>query len=78
MYLSIKDDIECVKWVNDNLIDEMSWQDLPELQHDEVNLGAELDLFYEGWHQDISLTNYASIPQIEKEVLEGMQKYDEA
>lgn len=45
-YYIFPDDIDIVKWVNDNLIECMSWQDLPELQHDVVKLGAELDIFY--------------------------------
>lgn len=55
----------------------MSWQELPELQHDKVKLGAQLDVFYKGWHQEITLPNYASISQIENKIIEGMKKYDE-
>ena len=60
IYLIIKDDIEVVKWVNDSLPKEMAWQELPEIQHNEVKLGAELDLFYNGWHQPITLPNSIS------------------
>ena len=64
IYLLIKDDIECVKWVNDNLIEEMSWQDLPEIQHPDVHLGAELDIYYPTWNNAITLPNNISEEEI--------------
>ena len=75
LYFTIPDDIECVKWVNDNLIEEMSWQELPELKHDIVKLGAELDVLYSGWHQPITIDNYASIEEIEATIKKGVLKY---
>ena len=38
----------------------MKWQDLPELQHDEVKLGSSLDLFYPSWAYPIEIPNNAS------------------
>lgn len=55
IYLMIKDDIEVLQWVNKHLTEEMAWQELPEIQHPEVKLGAELDVYYKGWHQPITL-----------------------
>ena len=63
-YYIFPDDVDIVKWVNDNLIECMSWQDLPELQHDIVKLGAELDLFYPHWNAPITLKNNISIEEI--------------
>ena len=62
-YYIFPDDVDIVKWVNDNLIECMSWQDLPELQHDVVKLGAELDLF-PSWDKPITLKNNISIEAI--------------
>ena len=62
-YYIFPDDVDIVKWVNDNLIECMSWQDLPELQHDVVKLGAELDL-YPAWDKPITLKNNLSIEEI--------------
>ena len=59
-YLLVRDSVEVVHWVNTELPKDMSWQDLPEIQHDEVKLGAQLDLFYKGWHQPITLPNSIS------------------
>lgn len=59
-YFLIRDNVEVVHWVNTELPKEMAWQELPEIMHPEVKLGAELDLFYKGWHQPITLPNSIS------------------
>ena len=59
-YFLIRDNVEVVHWVNTELPKEMEWQDLTEIQHKDVKLGAELDLFYKGWHQPITLPNSIS------------------
>ena len=56
IYLIVKRDPEVLHWVNTNLIKCMSWQDLPELKHDNIKLGAELDL-YPTWSNPITLPN---------------------
>ena len=66
IYLMIKNDVSIVKWVNDNLIECMQWQELPEIQHDEVKLEAELDIFYPDWSNSITLPNGIS----EKNILD--------
>lgn len=57
IYLMIRDDATVVQWVNDNLIQEMQWQELPEIAHDQVKLGAELDIYYPSWDTPITLPN---------------------
>ena len=76
-YFIIKDDIEIVEWVNNHLTAEMSWQELPEIAHEEVKLGAELDIFYKGWHQPITLPNGISQEDIRKLCKEKAKSYDE-
>lgn len=66
LYFMVKDKVEVVKWLNDNLIDCMFWQELEEIQHDEVKLGAELDVFYPSWKEAITLPNYISEEEIIK------------
>jgi DNA polymerase-1 len=63
-YLLIKDDIEVVEWVNRELIKSMEWQDLPELHHPTVKLGAALDIFYPSWAEECTLPNYADQEEI--------------
>jgi DNA polymerase-1 len=71
-YYLIRNDLRTLKWVNDNLIECMEWNELPELYHPTVKLGAELEIFYPDWSNPIPVPNkasYAEIRQAIKEVL---------
>lgn len=57
IYLLIRDRLDVVKWVNDSLIAEMRWQELPEIQHDQVKIGAELGIFWPNWATELTLPN---------------------
>lgn len=57
IYVLWRNDVTITKWVNDNLIACMRWQELPELQHDVVKLGAELDLYWPDWSKALTLPN---------------------
>ena len=59
IYLLIRDDVRVVEWVNRELITAMQWQELPEIQHDQVKLGAALDIFWPNWSQSVTLPNGA-------------------
>ena len=59
IYILIRDDIEVVEWANRELIKSMQWQELPEIQHDTVKLGAALDIFWPSWAQATTLPNGA-------------------
>ena len=65
IYLIIYNNLEIVHWVNTNLIECMQWQELPELKHDKVKLGAELDIFYPDWATPITIANYSSKEEIQ-------------
>lgn len=71
LYFMIRDNIHVVKWVNDNLIDCMSWQELDEIKHDKVKLSAELGLFYPDWSNEITLKNNINRKQIKEIVLKS-------
>lgn len=60
IYLLIRDRIDVVEWANKHLIEEMRWQELPEIQHPTVKLGAALDIFWPNWANPITLPNDAS------------------
>jgi len=64
IYLLIKDNLGCVKWVNDNLIDCMKWDNLPELKHDTVKLGAEMNIHYPNWANEITIPNGSTKQEI--------------
>lgn len=69
-YLLIKDNLKIAEWVNNHLIECMSWQELPELKHDIVKLGAELDLFYPSWKDPITIPNGYSVEEIKQLIKE--------
>lgn len=71
LYFIIRDNIHVVKWVNDNLMDCMSWQELNEIKHDKVKLSAELGLFYPDWSNEITLPNNINRKQIKEIVLKS-------
>ena len=55
IYLIIDDDLETIEFANKHLTKEMEWQELPEIAHDKVKLGGNLDLFYPHWANSITL-----------------------
>jgi DNA polymerase-1 len=67
-YHLLKVDLELLKWHNDNLIECMEWQELPDIQHDQVKLGGELSVFYPTWADETKLPNKADLKTI-KEIL---------
>lgn len=78
IYLLIKDDVDVVAWVNRELILSMQWQALPEIAHERVKLGANLDICYKGWHQPITIPNHADPSTILAICKAGQEKYDTA
>ena len=66
IYVVIKDDLHVVDWANRHLIQEMRWQELPEIQHDTVKLGAALDIFWPDWSNAITLPNNSSKESIKE------------
>lgn len=78
IYILIRDDIEVVEWANRELIDCMRWQELPEIQHPTVKLGAALDIFWPTWAKATTIPNDASqeeILKITKEVFNENQNH---
>ena len=75
IYLIIDDDLETIEFANKHLTKEMEWQELPEIWHDEVKLGGDLDLFYPNWSNGITLTRTANQAEICNIVDTAMAKY---
>jgi DNA polymerase-1 len=48
-YFLVKAEVGCITWFNKNLVDCMSWQELPTIQHDIVKISASVDIFYPNW-----------------------------
>lgn len=75
IYVLIRDDLNIVEWVNRELIASMRWQELPEIQHDVVKLGAALDIFWPSWANAITLPNDADAPALRAVCEKGKQEY---
>ena len=52
----------------------MQWQELPELQHDIVKLGANLDLLWPDWSKALVLDNNMPLPDLKQAALEHKNK----
>lgn len=75
IYLVIDDDLDTIEFTNKHLTECMSWQDLPEIAHDKVKLGAELDIFYPHWGNAITLNPNWAKKEICDNVDTAMAKY---
>lgn len=75
IYLLIRDDVAVVEWANRELIKSMRWQELPEIQHDTVKLGAALDIFWPSWANPTTLPNDANQQTIIKVCAEAKGEY---
>lgn len=75
IYLLWRDDVEVTEWVNRELILSMQWQELPEIQHDLVKLGAALDIFWPNWAHAITLPNNCGQDIIESMCAEASNEY---
>ena len=77
-YLLIRDRADVVEWTNIHLCKAMAWQDLPEIQHTEVKLGAELDLFWPDWAHPITLPFEATQDQLKELCKQTKEKHEDA
>lgn len=74
-YLLIREDPKVVEWANRELILSMQWQQLPEIMHPTVKLGAALDIFWPSWANAITLPNNASAAEIVDVCTKAKQEY---
>lgn len=64
LYFLIRNDIELLAWFNQVLIEEMAWQELPEIKHPSIGLEAELEV-YPDWAHPIRIPNGVSVKELE-------------
>ena len=77
IYLLIKDRLEILDWVNRELIKAMQWQDLPELHHPTVKLGAKLEIYWPDWAHENKVPNKASLDTIRQICKDAVLNYKE-
>jgi DNA polymerase-1 len=70
-YYLIPDDIDVLRWVNENLVEAVEWQASPDICHDIVKLGGTLSVFYPSWAQEAVIPNGSS----EDEVFAAITKH---
>lgn len=63
-YFLMRDDADLLAWANIHLVKAVQWQELPEIQHDQVKLGGELSIFYPTWADEMTIPNGAGAAQI--------------
>ena len=68
LYFIAVDNIQCLEWVNNNLIECMEWNMLPEIQHPTVGLEATLEVFHPSWAESVKIPNKADQRTIRKAV----------
>ena len=59
-YFLVRDDVDVVLWLNENLVKCVEWQDDPVIADDTVHLGGELSLFFPNWSKEITVPNHCS------------------
>ena len=75
IYVLIKDDVRVVEWANQELIQAMQWQELPEIQHPTVKLGAALDIFWPDWSNPTTIPNEANQAEILQLCIAARESY---
>ena len=76
-YFVAKNDLQIIKWLNDNLVDCMQTNELPELQHDKIKITAAMEVFYKNWCHSIELPKYVSKEEIKAVCIKGRNKIEE-
>ena len=59
IYTLVKDRADVMEWANRELIKSMQWQELSEIQHPTVKLGAAIDIFWPSWAHATTIPNGA-------------------
>jgi DNA polymerase-1 len=75
IYLLMLEHPAVVEFANRELVKSMSWQDLPELDHPTVKIGAALDIFWPNWANGITLPINATQDEIVATCAKGQEKY---
>ena len=77
IYILVKDDVNVMEWANRELIKSMQWQELPELVHPTVKLGAAIDIFWPDWSNPTTIPNNADHDEIRKICKQTKENYEQ-
>jgi len=74
-YLMIRNTLETVQWLNQNIVECVEWQELPEIESTEVKLTGNLGIFHPNWSNEIELPHNASPSAIMVKCRDSYNKY---
>jgi len=64
-YFLIKDDMEVLLYANKHLVKAVSWQELPEIQSEDIKMSGELSIFFPNWKNEMTIPNNATIADVQ-------------
>jgi DNA polymerase-1 len=74
LYYAIRNNLHLLHWVNINLIECMEWNELPEIQHPTIKLGAALEVYYPDWSNPIKIPNKISRKELKQLLDEAVKE----
>lgn len=74
IYLFVPQNLECIAWVNENLIECMTMQMEDNIKGSPVKLEAELDVHYPTWATATTLDNHATQDEIQVAIRKFMEE----
>ena len=69
----VQNDIQTILWLNQVVTEEAKWQNHPVIQHDQVGLEGQLDLFFPDWSNPITLPEKLTEPELISLVQKSME-----
>lgn len=76
IYLMVRNSAEIAKWMNNNLIDCMAWQELEEIKHPQIKISSGLEVFWPSWANAIDIPNNASKQEIKSICKDAQERYE--
>lgn len=77
IYLLWPDSAEITCWINENLLECMAWQELPELHHPTIKITSALDIFWPNWANKIGVPVNVTKEELKEVCMVGIKKYEE-
>lgn len=68
-YYLVRDCPEAILYVNKHLVEAVSWQEHPDIQHDEVHLSGALSIFWPDWSNELKIPTQVTKPEELHQVL---------
>ena len=67
-YFLVRDDVDVIKFLNQELVECMEWQELAEIEHPSVGLGGELSVFHPTWADEFVFPKNGTIHDLRNAV----------